>query len=148
MSYRITEPHPTAKPNQIIHTGRGGSGNMYKVKDPKETNSRTPLHNVTSNFSSSSQRTTTKFSSGRGGAGNIHPLSVASPFSLDKEIDQQTAQENSHNVWHVGRGGAGNWTRKDSVASSSRKMSNESADSSASSRSGFFGRLSGVFERH
>jgi hypothetical protein len=48
-------------------------------------------------------------------------------------------------VWHVGRGGAGNWTT--TRPESSRKDSTSSADSDDSRRSGFFGRLSMNFER-
>jgi hypothetical protein len=48
-------------------------------------------------------------------------------------------------VWHVGRGGAGNWTT--AGPDSSRKDSSSSAGSDASARSGFFGRLSNTFER-
>lgn len=42
---------------------------------------------------------------------------------------------------HVGRGGAGNWTKKEEEGGSERKGSEKSA------RSGLLGRLSGVLER-
>jgi hypothetical protein len=48
-------------------------------------------------------------------------------------------------VYHVGRGGAGNWAS--TRAHSSRKDSSSSADSTTSGHSGFLGRLSHTFER-
>ena len=41
-------------------------------------------------------------------------------------------------VWHVGRGGAGNWTM--AKGESKRKDSSSSAGSDGSAKSGFFGR--------
>jgi hypothetical protein len=61
-------------------------------------------------------------------------------------MDAQVEREVGHAVWHVGRGGAGNWSAKEKKVG--RKGSVEStASSNASSRSGFLGRLSGVFTR-
>jgi hypothetical protein len=144
MPYQLTEPHPTTTANSYIHTGRGGAGNMYKAS--KTTSSSKPASVVPNKKG--------KFSSGRGGAGNILPLSEAMPFSFDEELSLQTTREQHHDVWHVGRGGAGNWSRKDSNASMrgsdelERKKSTDTVGSNASStRSGFLGRLSSAFER-
>lgn len=146
MPFSITEPHPTALPNHRIHTGRGGAGNTFKISSNATT--AAPLTLTATNSTAATASPSSKFSSGRGGAGNIHPFSAAAPFSFDEEIEAQTSREQHHETWHVGRGGAGNWTSKKSASASQRKMSSESRDSEASStRSGFMGRLSGVFTR-
>jgi hypothetical protein len=145
MPFSVSEPHPTALPNHRVHTGRGGAGNTFRVS----SNAAAPLTLTSTNMtnkSSATQSATSKFSSGRGGAGNIHPISSAAVYSFDEEMEAQTSREQHHDTWHVGRGGAGNWTTKKPAGASERKMSNESAASGASStRSGFMGRLSGVF---
>jgi hypothetical protein len=57
-------------------------------------------------------------------------------------MNAQVMRELSHEVWHVGRGGAGNRSSQ-----KARKMSNESEESNGSVRSGFFERLSDAFDR-
>jgi hypothetical protein len=118
---------------------------MYK---PSSTSvSSAPLRQTISRASATPSAGT--FSSGRGGAGNIHPVKDAAPFSFDEELSLQTTREQNHEAWHVGRGGAGNWTRKTSHGEDlGRKLSTESAGSDTSLRSGWLGRLSGAFERH
>lgn len=156
MAYSITEPHPTTRPNQYTHCGRGGAGNMYKPSSSSKTSaSKISLRQTISNASGSSTSSSSgKFSSGRGGAGNIRPSKEAAHFSFDEELSLQTTREQNHSVWHVGRGGAGNWTRTPSASESSddelrRKTSSESNSSNASHRSGnWLGRISGAFERH
>jgi hypothetical protein len=147
MPYQITEPHPTARPNTYTHTGRGGAGNMYKVT-ASTPRASAPLAKISSHTSGSSSvlSGTGKLSTGRGGAGNIRKSSDLHAFSFDDELALQSTIEKSHDVWHVGRGGAGNWSAKDSP--STRKLSNDSADSASSRGSGFFGRISGAFERN
>jgi len=72
----------------------------------------------------------------------------AAPFSFDEELSLQTTREQNHDVWHVGRGGAGNWTKKgEGEAGLQRKSTAGSESSQGSARSGLLGRLSGVFER-
>jgi hypothetical protein len=141
--YKITEPHPTAR--NYIHSGRGGAGNTFKA--PKTTDGAT-ASGPASLFTTGLPQTSSKFSSGRGGAGNIHSSSEKAIFSFDEELERQSTRDEKMKqgaVWHVGRGGAGNWTT--SVAGSSRKDSSSSAGSDASERSGFFSRLSSSFER-
>lgn len=66
-----------------------------------------------------------KFSSGRGGAGNIRLNSQKAPYSFDEELNRQATRahrEMEGAAWHVGRGGAGNYastqtSRKDSISS-------------------------------
>jgi hypothetical protein len=143
MPYSLTEPHPTTRPNHYTHTGRGGAGNMYKPTSSTISTS-TPLRQTVSHASSSG-----KFSSGRGGAGNIRPVQEAAPFSFDEELSLQTTREQNHDVWHVGRVGAGNWTRKGGEEDEGlrRKETGGSESSQGSARSGWLGRLSGAFER-
>lgn len=139
--YSVTEPHPTA--SKFIHSGRGGAGNTFKA--PKTTsgaNARGPA----SLFEAGLPSGNSKFSSGRGGAGNIHPSSEKAIFSFDEELERQSTRERKMKegaIYHVGRGGAGNFAK--TKPASSRKDSSSSADSDASS--GFFGRLSHTFDR-
>jgi len=142
--YSITEPHPTA--NTFVHAGRGGAGNTFKApKTSKGSSARGPA----SLFEAGLPQGSGKFSSGRGGAGNIHPSSEKAIFSFDEELERQSTRERKIQdgaIYHVGRGGAGNFAQ--TRASSGRKDSSSSGDSASSSRSGFFGRLSHTFERH
>lgn len=142
-SYLITEPHPSA--GKYIHSGRGGAGNTFRAP---ATTSPTSAQGPASLFGGSIPSSSSKFSSGRGGAGNIHPSTERAIFSFDEELARQSTREKKMQegaVYHVGRGGAGNWTS--SKPSSSRKDSSSSADSVSSGRSGFLGRLSQGFER-
>lgn len=141
--YQITEPHP--HPGKYTHSGRGGAGNTFKA--PK-TSSGTSARGAASLFETGLPPSTSKFSSGRGGAGNIHEPSERVMFSFDEELERQSTRERrlkENGVWHVGRGGAGNYA----VAhpASGRKDSSSSAGSDGSAKSGFFGRLSHTFER-
>jgi len=137
---KVVEPHPTVR--KYAHTGRGGAGNT--VKAGKTTNGST-AHGPAS-LLETGLPPSAKFSSGRGGAGNIHKNSERALFSFDEELERQITRERmikEGGVYHVGRGGAGNWTATNPA--SSRKDSSSSSDST---RSGFFGRLSHTFERH
>jgi hypothetical protein len=145
-SYTITEPHPTAR--HYIHSGRGGAGNTFKA--PKTSNPST-ASGPASLFQNGLPETSSKFSSGRGGAGNIHLTSEKAPFSFDDELDRQRTREkkmSSGAVYHVGRGGAGNYTSASVKPSNLRKDSASSIDSEGSSHSnGFLDRLSHTFGR-
>jgi len=136
MSYQITEPHPTALPNHYVHCGRGGAGNTYKISST--TTTKTPsMTKVPSHTSSTSA--SSKTSTGRGGAGNIHAVSDLPHFSFDEEMNLQVGREAAHDVWHVGRGGAGNWSKKETGRTGSV------ASSKSSGTGGVWGRLSGAF---
>lgn len=140
--YSVTEPHPST--STYIHSGRGGAGNAFKA--PKTT-SGTTARGPASLFDTGLPQTSSKFSSGRGGAGNIKPSSEKAIFSFDEELERQTTRQRKIEegaIYHVGRGGAGNFANTRTIPSSSRKDSSSSADSD---RSGFFGRLSNTFER-
>jgi len=137
--YSITEPHPTA--NKFVHSGRGGAGNTFKA--PK-TSSGATARGPASLFELGLPSGSSKFSSGRGGAGNIHPSNEKAVFSFDEELERQSTRERKMKegtVYHVGRGGAGNYAQN--RPASSRK---DSASSDGSS--GFFSRLSHSFERN
>jgi hypothetical protein len=144
--YSITEPHPTA--TKYVHSGRGGAGNTFRApKTTEGSTARGPASLLETGLPAAAS--TSKFSSGRGGAGNIHYNSERPIFSFDEELERQNTRERKMKegaVWHVGRGGAGNWTS--SRPDSSRKDSTSSAGSDDSHRSsGFLGRLSATFER-
>lgn len=104
-SYKVVEPHPRA-PTTYIHTSRGGAGNIVKAdpitKGPDATGpaSRHPtLRNPNRSV----------FTSGRGGAGNLHSNSERAIFSFDEELEAQMRQmQDLAPVCYVGRGGAGN----------------------------------------
>lgn len=116
-----------------MHVGRGGAGNTFKA--PKTT-SPASARGPASLFGSEIPLTGTKFSSGRGGAGNIHPNSERAIFSFDEELQRQSTRDKKLEagaVYHVGRGGAGNLVS--SRPDSARKDSNSSADSVGSGRS-------------
>jgi len=138
--YSVTEPHPTA--SKFIHSGRGGAGNTFKApKTSSGANARGPA----SLFEAGLPQGASKFSSGRGGAGNIHPSSEKAIFSFDEEFERQNTRERKMKegaVYHVGRGGAGNFAQT-RPASSNRKDS-----SSSDGSSGFFSRLSHSFDRN
>jgi hypothetical protein len=141
--YQITEPHPHT--GKYVHSGRGGAGNTFKA--PKTSNPST-ARGPASLLGAELPQTGSKFSSGRGGAGNIHNSSERAIFSFDEELERQSTREKKMKdgaVWHVGRGGAGNYAS--SRPTSSRKDSSSSSDSGSSTRSGFLGRLSQTFER-
>jgi hypothetical protein len=129
-----------------MHSGRGGAGNTFRA--PKTSEAST-AHGPASLFELGLPASSSRFSSGRGGAGNIHKSSERAQFSFDEELERQSTRERKMKegaVWHVGRGGAGNWTA--TRPESSRKDSTSSVDSNGSARaSGLFGRLSATLER-
>ncbi|KAG9234814.1 hypothetical protein BJ875DRAFT_292792 [Amylocarpus encephaloides] len=140
MPYSITEPHPTVQ--KYAYSGRGGAGNAFKA--PK-TSKGSVATGPPSHFEQGLPQTGNKFSSGRGGAGNIRPKTEQAIFSFDEELERQATREKmdkAGGIYHIGRGGAGNWTS--AGAPSSRK---DSSSSVGSERSGFLGRLSSTFER-
>lgn len=143
-NFQVVEPHPSV--NRYAHAGRGGAGNYFKA--PKTSNGTT-ARGPASHFENGLPKSTSKFSSGRGGAGNIHSPSERAIFSFDEELQLQKTREEKLKdgaVYHIGRGGAGNWSS--TRPESSRKDSSSSTDSNGSVRSGFFGRLSQTLERH
>lgn len=127
-SYNIIEPHPTPA-TPVIHVGRGGSGNVSRVRPSSLTHgpsatgpaSRTKLPSPTSNG---------VFLAGRGGAGNAYRERERAIFSFDEELAAQSRMaDHAAPVYHVGRGGAGNavyerTTRSNSTSSSDSAIFN------------------------
>ena len=138
-SYSIVEPHPTARSNAYVHTGRGGAGNFTRTpssvtrgSDASGPASRLPPSSLTSPSNS-----TKPFATGRGGAGNVvHPPSERAIFSFDEELERQLSQErHTAPVYHVGRGGAGNVRGHQSSSFSADLARRKQSDDSASARS-------------
>jgi len=148
MTYRVTEPHPSVPQNAYVHSGRGGAGNTFRVPKTTGAEASEPASRVVLPPSQG------KFTSGRGGAGNVHEASERAIFSLDEELEQQESrEERAAPVYHIGRGGAGNWASTREVRpTSERNFSTSSLNSNAShlgrrSVEDVFHRLSHTFSR-
>jgi hypothetical protein len=132
INYRVIEPHPsvphTSRP--ALHTARGGAGNIISLKNTKTTDSRTATGPAS--LTRLDSRTPTTFTSGRGGAGNVHSSSERAIFSFDEELEREMRR--AAPVYHVGRGGAGNMIHRDNgnESSLSRKFSASSETSAKS----------------
>ena len=106
VSYHITEPHPST-PAPTIYYGRGGAGNVTRV--PKNITSGQDASGPASRIKLSPPPSNALFTSGRGGAGNIHREKERAMFSFDQElVQQERLREHAAPVYHIGRGGAGN----------------------------------------
>jgi hypothetical protein len=106
-SFHITEPHPSVG-GSYIYSGRGGAGNVTRVKATDLTNGQT-ASGPASRVKLTPPPTTCYFASGRGGAGNMHREKERAMFSFDEELQQQERLRSQQApVYHVGRGGAGN----------------------------------------
>lgn len=105
-SYRVIEPHPSV-PNDtrpaIYHT-RGGAGNVVNLENTPITDSQTATGPAS--LTRLDSRVPSAFTSGRGGAGNVHGPSERAIFSFDEELEREMRRVAP--VYHVGRGGAGN----------------------------------------
>jgi hypothetical protein len=129
-SFRITEPHPSVG-GAYIYSGRGGAGNVTRVKATDLTNGPT-ASGPASRVKLTAPPTTSYFASGRGGAGNMHTGKERAMFSFDEELQQQERLRSQQApVYHVGRGGAGNLVdemkpRSQRTNSASSTSSNES----------------------
>ncbi|KAF2673395.1 hypothetical protein BT63DRAFT_154866 [Microthyrium microscopicum] len=129
-TYRITEPHPSVPTTHYIHSGRGGAGNISHI-DPKGVTSAQDATGPASRTKLNSQHAN-HYISGRGGAGNIH-TNERPIFSFDEELDRQRRMmEHQAPVYHVGRGGAGNYASE--TAGSLARRGSSGTDASASSR--------------
>jgi len=144
--YTITEPHPTVPQNSYTHSGRGGAGNIFRAPATTPASGVPTLTTTTSRLSTtSSNSSSSRFYSGRGGAGNAHAAAERPVISFDEEYRERSTTSGSG---YVGRGGAGNAcgagvrlsARKDSDASSG------AGSDTSSVRSGFWARLKG--DRH
>ncbi|KAL4733086.1 hypothetical protein BDV11DRAFT_200748 [Aspergillus similis] len=138
VNYRVVEPHPSVPHSgrPALHTARGGAGNVINLKNTKTTDSRTATGPASLTRLDSHVPST--FTSGRGGAGNVHRSSERAIFSFDEELEREMRR--AAPVYHVGRGGAGNMIHRENDHESvlSRKFSstsNTSAKSNLSSTS-------------
>ncbi|KAF1970004.1 hypothetical protein BU23DRAFT_219726 [Bimuria novae-zelandiae CBS 107.79] len=131
VSYHITEPHPSA-PSSAIYYGRGGAGNITRV--PANVTSAQDASGPASRIKLTPPPSNALFTSGRGGAGNMHREKERAMFSFDEELAQQERlREHAAPVYHVGRGGAGNLVEE--RVKSVRQNSTSSSGSEASERS-------------
>jgi len=135
-TYRIAEPHPSIPATHYIHSGRGGAGNISHI-DPKAVTSAQDATGPASRTKLNSNHgalSSHYYTSGRGGAGNIRNTAAERPiFSFDEELERQRRMmEHQAPVYHVGRGGAGNFA-SETAATLSRRGSSGTDASSASS---------------
>lgn len=134
ISYHITEPHPSVpQASTTIYYGRGGAGNKTRINSstitpgPTATGpaSRLPLTPPPSNAF---------FTSGRGGAGNVHREKERAMFSFDEELAQQERmREHAAPVYHIGRGGAGNFHGTVEGSEKASRMNRTNSNSSTAS---------------
>ncbi|KAJ5638057.1 hypothetical protein N7490_007936 [Penicillium lividum] len=132
-NYRVVEPHPsvphTSRP--AVFTGRGGSGNVVSLKNTKTTESRSA--SGPASLTRLDSRIPTTFTSGRGGAGNVHSSSERAIFSFDEELERDLRR--AAPVYHVGRGGAGNMMARGDDSSSNYSLSRKYSSSSTATNS-------------
>lgn len=137
--FTITEPHPTIRTNTYTQAGRGGAGNIFRA--PPTTPSAgvptpiNPISPVNSNTTVSSAGSTTRFYSGRGGAGNAHSELERPTIDFEDEFSRADLRETLDYGHYGGRGGAGNF-RSSGISRKARKGSEASSDSNASTASG------------
>lgn len=127
-SFHITEPHPSVKSSGYIYSGRGGAGNVTRVK-PTEVTAGQTASGPASRVKLTPPPSTAFFTSGRGGAGNMHREKERAMFSFDEELQQQERlRAQQAPVYHVGRGGAGNLV--DEMKPRSHRTNSASSNSS------------------
>lgn len=103
--YALVEPHPQPT-TAYIHTARGGAGN---VASASATTSGPNASGPASRHPSLFNPRRSFYTSGRGGAGNLHSNSERTIFSFDEELERELRQtQDLAPVCYVGRGGAGN----------------------------------------
>lgn len=137
---------PSPRLTRTIQTklSNRGAGNFFKA--PKAVTAPAGVPTPITHTISNSTSATSKFHSGRGGAGNAHSSLERPVISFEDEYERKERTESTSRPAFTGRGGAGNFksasskqSRKGSDASTA---SNASTKSASSTRSGFLGRLS------
>lgn len=86
---------PTLK-SSVVTTGRGGTGNMARNDDPRETRKRQDVEAVIRRPSAGAQH------SGRGGAGNIFKDEEVQKLSRKLSSDGAISEEDSISSAHQG----------------------------------------------
>lgn len=128
--YKLVEPHPQAT-TPYIHTARGGAGNVASATSTTNGSNAT---GPASRHPSLSTPRRTVFTSGRGGAGNLHTQSERAIFSFDEELEREMRQtQDLAPVCYVGRGGAGNKFYVDQAIHRVEPADSDSAVSTSSS---------------
>ncbi|CAK7270675.1 hypothetical protein SEPCBS119000_004208 [Sporothrix epigloea] len=138
MPYTILEPHPTVQANAYTHSGRGGLGNIFRAPTSvtPAAGIPTPLSLSCSSPSPVSRSSSsTRFYAGRGGAGNVYPISERQSVSLDDEFAHASTVAKSAMRGHVGRGGAGNYVPAPSTPASTPRNASTYPSSSSSGQS-------------
>ncbi|KAF2087768.1 hypothetical protein K490DRAFT_41578 [Saccharata proteae CBS 121410] len=139
-TFSITEPHPSvSSDNAYFHSGRGGAGNVTRVSKKDITpgpNAQGPASRV----KLPAPPTNHYYLSGRGGAGNMQRGREQAIFSFDEELEQQRRmQEHAAPVYHIGRGGNGNFIDETKPSPTFNRKSSSSSttsnDSTASNKS-------------
>ncbi|KAL9131370.1 MAG: hypothetical protein Q9217_000697 [Psora testacea] len=117
MTYALHEPFPTY--HSSIGFGRGGAGNRTtkitkpNIPPPPPYSSTTSTSLSTADAALHSIHKTNHgqpaFSTGRGGAGNMHAAEEERAiFHFDEELERERRRGSVAPVYHVGRGGQGN----------------------------------------
>ena len=133
-SLRLSEPHPSTTSSTRLPTGRGGAGNFTRPPPPSALPATTTTVDPSSASTHSSSSRNNKFTTGRGGAGNVHGASEhRAMFKFDEELEKERRNSEAVPVYHVGRGGAGNLINETSAG---RRDSSASERSAASRDSG------------
>ncbi|KAF2439643.1 hypothetical protein P171DRAFT_370209 [Karstenula rhodostoma CBS 690.94] len=141
VAYHIAEPHPSA--SSSAYYGRGGAGNVTRI--PKNVTPGPDASGPASRIKLSSSSSKAIFTSGRGGAGNIHREKERAMFSFDEELAaQERLREHAAPVYHIGRGGAGNLVEE--RVKTSRQNSSSSTASTVSEH-GVRGSIEGAWRK-
>lgn len=141
-SYRITEPHPSVPSSRYLYSGRGGAGNISHVDPTSLTSGKSAAGPASLANLSSGAIAARNYTSGRGGAGNLH-ASERPIFSFDEELERQRRMmEHQAPVYHIGRGGAGNYAAP--VEKAARRPSSGSSGSDSDHQGP---RTSGTWQR-
>lgn len=141
--FTITEPHPTVHQNAYTHAGRGGAGNFFRAPPTTAPSGvPTPITPTMSN-STISSTSSTRFYSGRGGAGNAH-FEIERPIiSFEDEVSRADMRDQMDYGHYVGRGGAGNFASKKKSRKGS-EASHASNSSTSSVKSAFRDLVNGI----
>jgi hypothetical protein len=150
-NYSVTEPHPSVPASNYYSAGRGGAGNLKKIS-PKAVTAGPDATGPAARTTIPTVSSDTYFAAGRGGLGNMHREKERAIFSFDEELERQSRlMEHQAPVYHVGRGGAGNFCdemgeQRRSSHSSAGSIS--SADSVRRSMDSAWNRVRGAVSRH
>jgi len=134
--------------------GRGGAGNVTRV-NPENVTSGPNATGPASRVKLTPPPSNAYFTSGRGGAGNLHREKERAMFSFDEELAQQERlREHAAPVYHIGRGGAGNAidemhprTHRQNSSSSNASSDSDASHSVRHSIEGAWHRVSKQFAR-